>query len=203
MDGTRRTYYHAFPAETAFVEIDVCHIVLDSYGSERTLLLTFAASDAGCLAGLARNCTLVLVHAADKYPAALRTLVAQLDDILRASLDTGAAAGAFLLVHDRKPRDRIHGESSELAGRNTIPASETAERTSGVTAVEGSLDLAGLVSAVLIGLRPVFTSSVAADHSDHGSLFRDFHTEDGSNFLHNFIASDRTEIVVQIRGFNA
>ena len=81
MDGPRRTYHHAFPAETAFVEIDVCHIVLDSYGSERTLLLAFAASDAGCLAGLACNCALVLVHAAYEYPAALRAFVAQLDDI--------------------------------------------------------------------------------------------------------------------------
>ena len=63
MYGTCRTFRHALLAELALREVDICKIVLHGDGIERTNLRTLAATDAGCLAGLARNRTLVLVHA--------------------------------------------------------------------------------------------------------------------------------------------
>ena len=48
-DGLKscRTFGHTFPAQLAFVEINICHIVLYRNGSERTCFGTFPASYAG------------------------------------------------------------------------------------------------------------------------------------------------------------
>ena len=43
MYGSRRTLRHALPAQTALVEIDICQVVHQRYGIERTCLDTLPA----------------------------------------------------------------------------------------------------------------------------------------------------------------
>ena len=62
MDSSCRALSDTLLAELALGEIDVSHIVLHCDGLERTYLRTFAAADTCSLAGLACNCTLVLVY---------------------------------------------------------------------------------------------------------------------------------------------
>ena len=61
MDSSCRALSHTFLAEPALSEVDVCDVVLDCDGLERTYSL--AAADTCSLAGLAGSCALVLVHA--------------------------------------------------------------------------------------------------------------------------------------------
>ena len=138
MNCSGRAFSHAFLAKLALREIYIGEIVFNGNCPVRTYFGTFAAPDAGGGAGLAGHGTLVLVDAADKYPHSARSLVPQLDDILRTGLDTGPAGSTFLLVHFRKVCLRIYIDSTELAGGHTVTAHEASERTAGITTVEGS-----------------------------------------------------------------
>ena len=91
MDRTRRTYSYALATQTALLVVDVRHIVLYSDGTKRALLLALATTDAGSLASLHGSRSLVLVDAADEYPAPFRSLLAQLEDVTGTGLDTGTA----------------------------------------------------------------------------------------------------------------
>ena len=63
MDSACRALSHTFLAELALGVVNVSKIVLDHNSSERADLGALAAADAGSLACLAGNSTLVLVHA--------------------------------------------------------------------------------------------------------------------------------------------
>ena len=76
MDGLGRTYGNTLTAQTALVEVNVGHIVLDGDGSEGTLLLTLATTDTSGLAGLHSHRTLVLVDTRHEDLTALRTFLA-------------------------------------------------------------------------------------------------------------------------------
>ena len=62
MDGSGRTLGYAFLAKLALCKVNVSEIVLHCDSLERADLGTFAAPDAGSLAGLAGHSALVLVH---------------------------------------------------------------------------------------------------------------------------------------------
>ena len=113
-DGMLRTYLLALTAQTALPEIDVGKVVLDGDGTERTLLLTLAATDAGSLAGLHGSSSLVLVDTADKDATALWTLLAQFDDMTRTSLYAGTTRGTLILINLRNTRLRINLNGIEL-----------------------------------------------------------------------------------------
>ena len=61
MDCACRTLSYTLLTELTLGVVDVCKVVLYCDGLERTYLGTLAATDAGCLAGLAGNGSLVLV----------------------------------------------------------------------------------------------------------------------------------------------
>ena len=108
MNCSGRTFANAFATHLALVEIDVCEIVLNRNGLERTSLSTFSTAYAGCLAGFLGHCALVLVDTTYIDPPVFRTFVAKLYDALRTSLGTSAASSTFVLVHNRKSGCRIH-----------------------------------------------------------------------------------------------
>ena len=102
MDGSGRTCSHTFAAEFALREINICNISFHGDGIVRTVLRTDSASDAGSLASFPGYRALVLVHAGDIDTHSARSLVAQLDDTLRAGLHACSAGNALAFVHDRK-----------------------------------------------------------------------------------------------------
>ena len=63
MDGTGRTFDHAFAAQAAFLEVDIGKIVLYLDGTERAGLFALAAADTGHLARLAGNGTFLHIDA--------------------------------------------------------------------------------------------------------------------------------------------
>ena len=202
MNCSGRAFSHAFLAKLALREIYIGEIVFNGNCPVRTYFGTFATSYAGCRAGFTCHSALVLVDTADIDPHAARTFVPEFDDILRAGLHAGSTCGTFLLVHFRQTCLRIHLDGSELACSHTVTATETAERTSRITAVKGSFDTAGRISAIIVYARAVCTCTVTPDRCDHRGFLLHLHAEHGCNFLHCLIATDRTEIVVQIWGFD-
>ena len=89
MDSSSRASLHALPAESALIEVNICHVVLYRDSLELTFLLALAATNAGCLTSFHGYGTFVLIHTADEDAAALRTLLAQFYDMARTSLDAG------------------------------------------------------------------------------------------------------------------
>ena len=168
----------------------------------RAGLRAYSAPDATDRAGLLDRRPLVLVDTRDKDPHSTRTLRPQLDDGLRASLDTGSAGGALLLIHDRKTCLGIHRQRAELAGGHTVSAAKAAERAAGVAGVESGLHLAGSRAVIFIGPRPGGAGSGAAHNRHHRSLFLDLVAKDGGHLLHCLVASDRAIVVVQIRSLH-
>ena len=63
MYGFGGAHLDAFAAQTAFVVVDIRHVVANGDGLELTFLDTFSATDAGCFACLHGYGTLVFVDA--------------------------------------------------------------------------------------------------------------------------------------------
>ena len=63
MYGLGGTHLDAFAAQTAFVVVDIRHVVANGDGLELTFLDAFSTTDAGCFAGLHSYGTLVFVDA--------------------------------------------------------------------------------------------------------------------------------------------
>ena len=201
MDGAGRTDGLALAAELAEIVIDICHIAFNGDCALRTGLGADSAAYAGGGAGLPGGRALVLVHAADVDTHAARSLGTKLYDVLRAGLHTGTASCTLLLIHHRQAGGRIHGESSELAGGDTVSTSETAVGAAGIPAVKGGLHLAGRSAIIGVDKRPVGARTIAPDDCEHRSLLLELIAEDSGHFLHHLIASDRTEMPVKIRRF--
>ena len=136
MDCSSRTFNHALAAHAALGVIDVSQEILDCNGLERTGLCAFSAADAGGQAGLPCYGTLVLITASHINPSALRTLVAEFYDLLRASLYAGAAGSTFLFVNFRKTSVRVDFDSIELADSFAVAPAETSEPAVGIAAVQ-------------------------------------------------------------------
>ena len=96
MDSVRRADGDALTAEAALGVVDVGEVVGYGDGLELTLLEAERAADTGIATGLLSDPTLILVDATDEDATALGTLLTQLDDVLRAGLDAGAAGYALV-----------------------------------------------------------------------------------------------------------
>ena len=108
MNCTCRTYHNAFATQFALRIINVCHIALDCDSLVRTSLRAESASDAGSLAGLARNRTFVLVYTRHIDTHTARTFVSKFNDRFRTSLYAGAASDTLALVNHRESCLFIH-----------------------------------------------------------------------------------------------
>ena len=135
MNGTSRTFSHAFAAETAEVKVDVSQVIFHLDGFERTCLFALAAADAGGGASLACHSTFFFVAAGDINSTVLNAFLSKFDNAAGASLDAGTAGGALVLINHRKSRHGIHLNGVELTGRYAVTATQTAKETAGLTAV--------------------------------------------------------------------
>jgi hypothetical protein len=120
VDRTCRTYGHTLAAQTALRVVNVRDVVLNGNGTKRTLLLTLATTDAGCLTSLHGHRTLVLVDARDEHSPTLRALLAELDNVARTSLDAGATSHTLLFVNLGETCFRVDVDGVKLTGSHTI-----------------------------------------------------------------------------------
>ena len=120
VDGAGGTYSHTLATQTALRMVDVRHVVLNGNGTKGAFLLTLTTTDAGCLTSLHGHRTLVLVDARDEHSPTLRTLLAELDNVARTSLDAGATSHTLLFVNLGETCFRVDVDGVKLTGSHTI-----------------------------------------------------------------------------------
>ena len=196
MNGSGGASGFALAAETTLLGIDVSEVAVDGDGLEVTLLLALTATDTCAEAGLAGDSTFVLVDTENDHSASLGSLLTQLDDVARASLDALAAGGTFLFVHYGQTRLGIHREGSELASCHAVTATETTERASRFADVEVVLDTARTYAVLLAGARACFARAVSAHYSHFWVGRNRCQTQDGSYFFHGGSTSHWAEQTV-------
>ena len=130
MDRSCWTRILTLAAEAALVVVDVCQVVLDDDCIELAYLLAFATTDTSVGTCLACHSALVFVDAHHYHATALRTFLAQLDDVAWTCANAFAAAGTFLVIHLWKTRLWVHVDSVKLAGCHTVATTQAAEGTS-------------------------------------------------------------------------
>ena len=163
-DGTRRALIHTLGTHAALLWVDVAHIVLDGDSLKLAHLLTLTASDASSATNLLSHSPLVLVHALHIDLSALRTLLADLDDVARASLGAGTTASADVLIHLRQARLRIDGDGSKLAGSHTVAAAQTAKSTARLArsaSIHGSTSVQAII---LSDARTILARAITTYH---------------------------------------
>ena len=129
MDSTCWARIFALTAQTALVVVDVCQVVLDDDGIKLAYFLALATTDTSVGTCLACHSTLVFVDAHHYHATALRTFLAQLNDVAWTCANALAAAGTFLVIHLWQTCHRVHVDSIELAGCHTVATTQTAKRT--------------------------------------------------------------------------
>lgn len=120
MDRSCRTDRDAFPAQFAFVKMNVGQIIFHRDRIEGALFDAFAASDAGDRAGFACRGLFVFIDAADKNPSVFRPFFTKFDNMLWACDHAFAAGSAFDFINDRKPGHVIHMDCIKRAGAHAI-----------------------------------------------------------------------------------
>ena len=101
MNGSGGAYADTFPAQAAFVIVDISQVVFKSDRLERTFFHTFAAADTGHFTCFAGNAAFIFIYTGNEYPAVFRPFVAQFDNISRTGFYTGPAGYAFIIRHFR------------------------------------------------------------------------------------------------------
>ena len=120
MDGTCWACIFALTAQTALVVVDVCQVIFDGDCIKLADFLALAATDTSIGTCLACYCTFVFVHAHHYHTTALRTFLAELDDVAWTCANALAAAGTFLVIHLWQTSLWVHVDSVELAGCYTV-----------------------------------------------------------------------------------
>lgn len=192
MNGTSRTFSHAFAAETAEVKVDVSQVVFHLDGSEWACLFALAAADAGGGASLACHSTFFFVAAGDKNSTVLNAFLSKFDNAAGASLDAGTTGGAFLVVNNGETRLGVEAKGTELAGVNAVSETKAAEYASALASVDGIGEGAVSKAVIVVFSCGVGAGTVAANNGDHGvghfggapkeggHLFSDFFTTGGA-----------------------
>ena len=98
----------------------VSEIVLYRDCLKLAYLKALATSDTSVGASLTCHASLVLIDTADVDTTPLGSLLAQLDDHLRTSLDTSAAGGTLIFVHLGKTCLGIHMDGIEVADSDAV-----------------------------------------------------------------------------------
>ena len=120
MDRSCWTRILALAAQTALVVVDVCQVVLNGDCIKLANFLALATTDTSVGTCLACYSALVFVDAHHYHATALRTFLAQLDDVAWTCANALAAAGTFLVIHLWQTSLRVHVDSVELAGCYTV-----------------------------------------------------------------------------------
>ena len=137
MDRMGRTDGDALTTEAALGVVDVGEVVGDGDGFELTLLEAEGATNTRIATSLLSRSALVLIDAADEDASTLGAFLAELDDGLRASLDTGTAGHALILDDDGEAGLWVHVHGIEVTRVDAVSHAETAPATVGVPLVEG------------------------------------------------------------------
>ena len=130
MDRSCWTRILALAAEAALVVVDVCQVVLDDDGIKLAYFLALAATDTSVGTCFACYSAFVFVDAHHYHATALRTFLAQLDDVAWTCANALAAASTYLGIHLWQTGLRVHVDSIELAGCHTVATAQATERTS-------------------------------------------------------------------------
>jgi len=99
---THRTNAYTLATQTALLMIDVSQIVLNGDCSESTFLLALTATNTTNGASLHGYRSFILVYARHEYPAILRPLLTEFDDVTRTSLYTSTARCTLVVINLRK-----------------------------------------------------------------------------------------------------
>ncbi len=193
MDSVRRADGDALTTEATLGVVDVGEVVGYGDGLELTLLEAERAADTGIAAGLLSDPTFILIDAADEDATTLGPLLTQLDDVLRASLDAGAAGYALVLEDDRQARLGVHVHSVEVTRVDAVRQSQTTPATVGVALVERGGDGTAAGTVIDIGTWARVAGTITAHDSDQRILLLGGDTEDASDLLHDGCTSDGAE----------
>ena len=193
MDRMGRTDGDALTAEAALGVVDVGEIVGDGDGFELTLLEAEGATDTRIATSLLSDAALILVDTADEDTSAFGAFLSELDDGLRASLDTGTAGHTLILEDDGEAGLWVHVHGIEVTRVDAVSHAETAPATVGVPLVEGGGDGAATSSVVDVGAGSSFASAVASDDGDQRILLLSSDAENAADLLHDGCSPDGAE----------
>jgi hypothetical protein len=176
VNGSGGADIDTFPAQAAFVVVDVSNVVDYRNGFERTLFGTFATSDTSCRTSLAGYAAFVFIDTADEYPARFRSFLAKFDDVAGTGFHTRAARYAFFFVHFGQTGFGIDFDCVELASVHAIAFAQTSVTAIGFTDVQRMTDRTAMRSVIHAGAGAVRTRSVAPYYGYFRIGSRDFHS---------------------------
>lgn len=126
-ESTCWAFINTLGTHAALIEVNISHIVFDGDSIKLADLLTFTASDASNATSLLGNSTLVVVYALNVNSTALRTLLAELDDMTWTSVGASTTTRTLLFINLRNASFRIDRDCAKLAGSHAIATTQTAE----------------------------------------------------------------------------
>ena len=176
MDRTCRARIFALATQAALVVVDVCQVVLNGDCIKLAYLLALAATDTSVGTCLACYSALVFVDAHHDDAAALRTFLAQLDDVAWTCANALTTASTLLIVHLWQTRLWVHVDGVKLAGSYAVATTQTPERTSCLTHLAVVHDLTTLSTIVDACSWSCFARTVAAYHCYFGVDRSDRHS---------------------------
>lgn len=167
----------------------VSEIVLYRDCLKLAYLKALATSDTSVGASLTCHASLVLIDTADVETASLGTLLAELDDHLRTSLDTRSTGGTLIFVHLGKACLRIHVDGIKVAHSDTVAIAQTAVTTARLATVQSRLDLTALSSYISIDSWTRLTGTITAHDGYERVALSDALTEDLCHLGHDRLSA--------------
>ena len=133
LDSPFRTFRFAFTARLTLSRINVCQIIFQRNGFERTHFHTLSTTNTTSLASFVGNSSLILVHTHHHYAAVVLSFRTNFNDLTRTSFAASPTSCTFFFVHFRKTGFRIHVNSIKLTRFHTITTTQTTECTTRLT----------------------------------------------------------------------
>jgi hypothetical protein len=198
VDGSLRTGFLALAAHLALLGIDVGEVVFERDCLELLAGLdALAATDAGSLASLVGDGSLVFVVAENDDATAFRTFEANLDDASRASFCASAASRTLLFIYLGQTSLRVHVECVKLTLGNAITATQTTIAAASLAHTSHLLDATTLGSIELRLSRTILASAVTTYDSHFRCSSLDCQTKDAGHLFHDRLTTYRTELALQ------
>ena len=191
-ESTRWTLIYTFGTHTALVEIDISHVVLDSDGLKLADFLALAASDASSATSLSCHSTLVFVDATHIDATTLRTLLAKFDDVTWTSLGASTATRTLLFIYLRETCLRVDGNSSELAGSDTVAATEATESTTRLASTTRVHGGASVQTIILGDARAMLARAITTNYRYLGFCIGYSDSKEVGYFAHHVGTTYRT-----------
>jgi len=154
--GARRAFSHAFPAESAFVGIDVRQVICYCYCTELAHIEALAACYAGYLTGSPGRASLIAVLTGYIDLTVFFSFLTEFQEVTRTCFDTGSA-GSTLIVDDlRQPGNRINMKGIEGTSSFTVSVSQASIAAVGLSKIQAVSYTAIGYSVILCVMRSEF-----------------------------------------------